>query len=358
MTFTRVIIGLLAFVLTLTAAPIVHAQSALEAQTKQDEAELKGLEGEKLGIQDRLGQIEKNVATVNAKKAEIEGQIKRLGEEAAKLLPELEAKNREYKAKQQTLSKAMVFDYKTPRRNGVLLLAEEGSISTSLNKFTYVGSVERQLEDLTRDAEQARDDMDAKKRELDLKKSGQAVARLQLKSLEASLAQQNLEQRELLANKSNEAAYLAEKIKRSREVQEQILKGGNAIWGTFSNGARVKQGDAIGFEGSTGFSTGCHTHFSVIEGNRWTNPEAFWNVLRKPDGKLMQAFGMTEFAQSGAYGGDIHNGLDVAQGCGKPVRAAADGTIIRDNRTDGSGFGHYVMIRHDNGLITLYGHMI
>jgi murein DD-endopeptidase MepM/ murein hydrolase activator NlpD len=67
---------------------------------------------------------------------------------------------------------------------------------------------------------------------------------------------------------------------------------------------------------------------------------------------------MTDWAKGGAYGGNIHNGMDYVQGCGSPIRAAADGNVVRDNRTDGSGFGHYIMIRHDNGLMTLYGHMI
>ncbi len=52
----------------------------------------------------------------------------------------------------------------------------------------------------------------------------------------------------------------------------------------------------------------------------------------------------------------FHYGTDLALNTGDSVKAAFDG-IVRIVRWDGSGFGNYVLIRHDNGLETLYGHL-
>lgn len=40
-------------------------------------------------------------------------------------------------------------------------------------------------------------------------------------------------------------------------------------------GQRVTSGQLIGYEGSTGFSTGCHLHFAINVNNDWRNPISF-----------------------------------------------------------------------------------
>lgn len=51
-----------------------------------------------------------------------------------------------------------------------------------------------------------------------------------------------------------------------------------------------------------------------------------------------------------------HYGTDMGLTIGDPIMAAFDG-IVRIARYNPSGFGNYVLIRHYNGLETLYGHM-
>jgi murein DD-endopeptidase MepM/ murein hydrolase activator NlpD len=53
------------------------------------------------------------------------------------------------------------------------------------------------------------------------------------------------------------------------------------------------------------------------------------------------------------------NGIDLGAARGTPIRAAADGTVIiaRNNGGWNGGYGNYVVITHDNGSQTLYGHM-
>jgi murein DD-endopeptidase MepM/ murein hydrolase activator NlpD len=50
-----------------------------------------------------------------------------------------------------------------------------------------------------------------------------------------------------------------------------------------------------------------------------------------------------------------HYGTDLNLNTGDSVVAAFDG-IIRISKWDGSGYGNYVVVRHYNGLETLYGH--
>ncbi len=77
-------------------------------------------------------------------------------------------------------------------------------------------------------------------------------------------------------------------------------------------------------------------------------------------GKISQKYGET--AYSYLYKGKPHNGLDIAAPIATPVYAAADGIVTAVDNNDQSSYrkyqyGKYILIKHDNNLITLYAHL-
>lgn len=84
---------------------------------------------------------------------------------------------------------------------------------------------------------------------------------------------------------------------------------------------------------------------------------------------ITQYFGNTPFATANAsiYNGMGHDGLDIGMPIGTPVQAALSGTVLGTGNTDlyhspttGAqcySFGKWVMIKHANGLATLYAHL-
>ncbi len=53
--------------------------------------------------------------------------------------------------------------------------------------------------------------------------------------------------------------------------------------------------------------------------------------------------------------GVFHNGVDLAASLGSPIVAAGDGVVLEAGPT--AGFGHWILIQHSNGDVSLYGHM-
>ena len=51
-----------------------------------------------------------------------------------------------------------------------------------------------------------------------------------------------------------------------------------------------------------------------------------------------------------------HYGMDLDLETGDSVKSAFDG-VVRINAWDGGGYGNYILVRHYNGLETIYGHL-
>jgi murein DD-endopeptidase MepM/ murein hydrolase activator NlpD len=58
----------------------------------------------------------------------------------------------------------------------------------------------------------------------------------------------------------------------------------------------------------------------------------------------------------GSRWGRQHKGLDIKVYIGDTIRAAFSGKV-RIVKYDGNGYGKYIVIRHNNGLETIYGHL-
>lgn len=55
------------------------------------------------------------------------------------------------------------------------------------------------------------------------------------------------------------------------------------------------------------------------------------------------------------HGHGVHQGVDIAAAAGQPVRASADGIVIRAGEV--GGYGQVVYVAHGFGVTTRYGHM-
>jgi murein DD-endopeptidase MepM/ murein hydrolase activator NlpD len=84
-----------------------------------------------------------------------------------------------------------------------------------------------------------------------------------------------------------------------------------------------------------------------------------------PHATITQGFGPTPFVFEASYAGfpHFHTGIDLAVPLGTPVFAAADGVVVLARpMADGAGalvgYGNYVIVQHDAGLKTLYGHLL
>ncbi len=69
--------------------------------------------------------------------------------------------------------------------------------------------------------------------------------------------------------------------------------------------------------------------------------------VKPADGSLSSGYG--------SRSGSSHKGVDVANSIGTPIHSVASGKVI--SAGPATGFGQWVRVQHDNGAITVYGHI-
>lgn len=128
--------------------------------------------------------------------------------------------------------------------------------------------------------------------------------------------------------------------------------GGNAEAGV---GGGIPLDEAGGLPALESRSSGLAATLTAIEERlsermRWISSTPAIAPVR---GILTSGFGYR--ADPMTHGRGVHQGIDIAAPQGQPVRASADGVVMR--ATSVGGFGQAVFVAHGFGVTTTYGHL-
>ncbi len=143
-------------------------------------------------------------------------------------------------------------------------------------------------------------------------------------------------------------------------------------------GQTILQGDVIGYSGNTGITTGPHLHYEIRVKGQPVDPLIFINqdnTQAKPGTEknssqseenptvsypnFMKPVPFTKVSSPFGLGIDpiteisrVHSGIDIPLPIGTPVKASADGQVVKAERT--GAYGILVIIEHQNNYSTYY----
>lgn len=225
--------------------------------------------------------------------------------------------------------------------NGLIAAWQDADMLTTLQ-----GSLRDEIIDLNTVKQELTDNRDAVAKQ----KSNLTSLQTQLKGQKTILDQNRQEQATLLAQtKNKESAYqalVASKKAAQKQFEAELNSYESQLQYTLDPSKIPATGQGVlQFPVDPVFMAACKNRQSI-----------FGNIYC-----ITQYFGNTAFAQSGAYNGSGHNGIDIGTPEGTKIIAALSGTVIGTGNTDAYpncySYGKWVLIKHGNGLTSLYAHL-
>lgn len=163
------------------------------------------------------------------------------------------------------------------------------------------------------------------------------------------------ESKRALSSLSSELSGQKGSLDATRAAKNQLLNQTKAEEAEYQKLIAQKRAEAASFQSAL-----FQLSSMLKQADTSTVPPAGPGVLRWPldSIRVTQEFGRT--SDSGRlYASGTHDGMDFAAAVGTPVRAALTGTVqeINHGAVQNCQYGKWVIIRHGNGLSTLYAHL-
>jgi murein DD-endopeptidase MepM/ murein hydrolase activator NlpD len=218
-----------------------------------------------------------------------------------------------------------------------LMLLSEGGITGAWNDLVALSALQSAVNDHIQNLSTKKQQLTDTKTAAEQKHTQLLAQQRTLQTQQGSLAAQQKAQSDLLAQTKNQEANY-QSIIAQKKSQEADLE-------TALSDLKAKYNVAVNVNQITAPGQG------ILQ----------WPIQGTI--RITQYFGNTPFSQTHAslYSGHGHDGLDIAAPIGTPVHAALAGVVIGTGNTDAVrgcySFGKWVMIKHNNGLNTMYAHL-
>jgi len=344
-----------------------------QAEIAKLEAQLENVRGNERTLKSQLNIIDSQGKVTTLKIEETNLRIEKLKREIAELSSRIKRISGSLDTLSEILLQRIVQTYKYSHLSTLDLFFSSHSFADLLQRLKYVQVAQaydkRKLYELQA-TKQAYNDQkqDKATRQEEAEQLNKA-----LENYKNQLEEQKKAKEELLKVTQNDEARFQGLIAQLKADADSIARAVSNIGVVIGP---VKKGQQIGSEGTSGCSSGPHLHFEVyenakVEGNRVNgtrvNPKKYLDNGQL--GPPMQGYPgsttiSTEYGELYALG--THTGLDMYDDkyVGTPILAAADGVAysIGDLGCRIAGFDNGaakgIVVDHQNGIVTLYWHIL
>lgn len=299
-----------------------------EREQQNLESELDEIRHEKETLEEKMEKLTNEIKTTMAQIKVVEGKIEDTEQKIEETKKEIEITEADLEEKKEILARNLRILQMKGEVTYMEFLFRSEDVSDFLYRFNSLKSISeanRILYDIVRDT--------------------MAKLKLQKETLEATKLEQEKQKNELVALKNTQDIKRNEQLVILKELEHKEDHLENEIASQEAALAEIETQiqEAIRREQERRNNGG-----EVVNGSGQF-------IIPIPAGSYYISSGYG-YRTHPVYGTQkLHNGIDYAAPYGTPILAADSGTVLFARRA--SGYGHWVVINHNNGFYTIYGHM-
>ena len=337
------ILGIIVVIVILLQTVVMAASTSELEKRKNDnkekindaKEELNDVKEQKSGVQEEINDLDSQISDYQSQINELDSKINSLNSQIEESEKKLETAQTEYENNKELAEERLVVMQESGDTTYLDMLLTSSSITDFISNYylaselaeadtELLDSIEKERQEI----ENAKAELESNKKELDNSKTSKQAASSKLSVLREE--------------KNTQVAQLTEDEKAIQKQIDEITEANKEI------DQQIKQAEAQinNNGGGSGAPAGAPSGSANLD-----NVSSSGFIYPVPSSYQKITTGL--YYSSGAY----HGAVDFGSGGinGQPIFAVAAGTVIISTRLNGS-YGNYIIIKHDNGLYTLYAH--
>lgn len=319
---------------------IENLQSRKNLNSQQKQQTLQEIEN----LESRIHDLNADINYLEQETSSVEQNLTSKDQEIQSTKEEITSLEQSITENKQSIARILKEMYqRSAFQNEVSMTVAQGTFAEALSELEYSNTLQSDLQHRLDDLQSQQQELAQKQERLNQERSNLASTKSQLEQKQveiASLRNQVSHQAQASRSQAQQLDQTIDRLERNEQDKSQEMQEMERFY------KELIQKQAQEQLASANSPLG-----SIV----WPSTSS----------RCTQGYGMTRYAATGAYGGAIHNGIDIG-GSGNPVKAIADGTVIgRSNyvcgnggySSCGGGWGNWIALRHDSGHVSLYAHL-
>ena len=358
------------------AASLSEQKASIEAKIAQKEAQLKKLKEEKAEqaaiaqeLQSQLADLTEKVSVIQYQQDDIDKNITSLNNDIASLSKQITETEESLVDMNESIDKTVELFCQRLRANYVSgssslleVFLESGDIASLLNRiemFKRVTDNDQKLvtklqedietaENLKKELTEKKESSEIKKTELSAKKAELDTSIAEYDEIISEIEKKSDEVDKILYNYNTDIKNVQQEIASKEADQAAILA---AIKKAEEESKRPSGGSSSGGSSSGGSSSGGSSSggssTGTISKSGW-----MWPVPTSAS-YISSGYGYRRDPATGAT--KLHSGMDIAAPLNSKIVATKSGTVVYVKHGN-SGYGNHILLNHGDGTYSLYGH--